>query len=248
MGRLTGACVAASPPWYAEPLDRLERSSPGYGPGTSPSTLERQRSAVISPGDRRLADVRHAVCQRGILPPPTKARASRRIRRLPVYEAGAFRNDLDQPSGVGDRVSKLQGSESNRRGPAYEAGSGANPPCREQTEHAAGIEPASPAWKAGASLQSATRAFASAQRESNPLLRTGKPACGLEHLGREIMRVEGGNRTRACTELQSVALPSWRPRQVSEPARDSVHHRSPGLAHSEETERVELSERVRSPA
>jgi len=27
-----------------------------------------------------------------------------------------------------------------------------------------------------------------------------------------------------------------------------AHHRSPGLDHSEETERVELSERVRSPA
>src|SRR3954452_12082595 len=50
-----------------EPLDRLERSSPGYGPGTSPSTLERQRSAVTRPGDRRLADVRHAVCQRALL-------------------------------------------------------------------------------------------------------------------------------------------------------------------------------------
>ena len=57
----------------------------------------------------------------------------------------------------------------------------------------------------------------SAQRESNPLLRTGKPACSLEHLGRETTRVEGGSRTRACTGLQPVALPSWRPRQESGP-------------------------------
>ena len=88
----------------------------------------------------------------------------------------------------------------------------------------------------------------SAQRESNPLLRTGKPACSLEHLGRETTRVEGGTRTRALTGLQPVALPSWRPRQESGPARVMAHHRSPGLDHSEETERVELSERVRSPA
>ena len=31
----------------SEPLDRLERSSPGYGPGTSPSTLERQCTAAV---------------------------------------------------------------------------------------------------------------------------------------------------------------------------------------------------------
>jgi hypothetical protein len=42
--------------------------------------------------------------------------------------------------------------------------------------------------------------------------------------------VEGENRTRVFTGLQPVALPSWRPRQASEPARDSVHHRSPGPA------------------
>ena len=82
----------------------------------------------------------------------------------------------------------------------------------------------------------------SAQRESNPLLRTGKPACSLEHLGRD-KRVEGGTRTRACTGLQPVALPSWRPRQEGERSRISAHHRPPGTAHSEETERVELSER-----
>jgi len=35
---------------------------------------------------------------------------------------------------------------------------------------------------------------------------------------------------------------------VSELSQASAHHRTPGTAHSEETERVELSERVRSPA
>src|SRR6185312_575226 len=67
----------------------------------------------------------------------------------------------------------------------------------------------------------------SAQRELNPLLRTGKPACSLEHLGRETTRVEGGTRTRACTGLQPVALPSWRRRQESGPPRVVAHHRSP---------------------
>src|SRR2546423_1312707 len=57
VGRLTGACVAASPPWYLEPLDRLERSSPGYGPGTSPSTLERQCTAAAAP-DGKLGTLR----------------------------------------------------------------------------------------------------------------------------------------------------------------------------------------------
>ena len=43
-------------------------------------------------------------------------------------------------------------------------------PAERQTEHAAGIEPASPAWKAGASCRSATRAceIESRGRESNP--------------------------------------------------------------------------------
>src|SRR3954466_12126328 len=83
----------------SEPLDRFERSSPGYGPGTSPSTLERQRSAVTPPGDRRLADVRRAVCQRALLrccsrgccprPIPTAARCAVRCssKRWPLSEA-----------------------------------------------------------------------------------------------------------------------------------------------------------------
>ena len=74
-------------------------------------------------------------------------------------------------------------------------------------ERPAGVEPAPPNWQAG--------------------VQPGTPWARK--------RVEGGNRTRVCTELQSVAFPSWRPRQMSEPARDSVHHRSPGLAHSEDT-------------
>ena len=112
MGRLTGACVAASPPWYArrsEPLDRLERSSPGYGPGTSPSTLERQCTAAVPLDDRRLADVRHAICQRALLSQPI-------VRRYPVFRRGA---------GCA-RSPPLQGSESNRRGPTHEAGLGAS--------------------------------------------------------------------------------------------------------------------------
>jgi len=31
---------------FAEPRDRLERSSPGYGPGASPSTLAGQGTAA----------------------------------------------------------------------------------------------------------------------------------------------------------------------------------------------------------
>jgi hypothetical protein len=185
-----------------EPLDRLERSSPGYGPGASPSTLEGQRSTVIPPDDRRLADVRSAVCQRGILPPVTKARASRR--------SVASRFIRPKPSGCptnhqrGRSRSQLQGSESNRRGPAYEAGLGASTrPAKEPL---------------------------SAQRESNPLLRTGKPACSLEHLGRETIGVEGRDRARVCTGLQPMALPSWRPRQVSEQSQAWAHHRTPGTA------------------
>src|SRR5262245_48647936 len=59
-----------------EPHDRLERSSPGYGPGASRSTLEGQRAAEIPLDLRRLADVRYAVCQRV------------RLRRPPREEDG----------------------------------------------------------------------------------------------------------------------------------------------------------------
>src|SRR6476659_5496151 len=66
--------VIGLPPFFLVlrigPHDRLERSSPGYGPGTSPSTLAGQGTAVTPPGDRRLADVRHAVCRRVLHPPP----------------------------------------------------------------------------------------------------------------------------------------------------------------------------------
>src|SRR4029079_12251682 len=55
-----------------EPHDRLERSSPGYRPGASPSTLAGQGTAATPPGDRRLADVRRAVCRRALHPPPPR--------------------------------------------------------------------------------------------------------------------------------------------------------------------------------
>src|SRR6185295_1492991 len=66
----------------SEPLDRLERSSPGYGPGTSPSTLERQRATAVPLDDRRLADVRYAVCQRVLLYRP--------LREAPRLGSAAF--------------------------------------------------------------------------------------------------------------------------------------------------------------
>jgi len=76
-----------------EPLDRFERSSPGYGPGASPSTLERQRATAVPPDGRRLADVRRAVCRRAssrvlferLLP-------SSRPNSFPAYQTGALRN------------------------------------------------------------------------------------------------------------------------------------------------------------
>src|SRR3954465_11482325 len=66
-----------------EPLDRLERSSPGYGPGTSPSTLERQCTAAVPLDGRRLADVRHAVCQRALLRCCSRGYFPRPARQLP---------------------------------------------------------------------------------------------------------------------------------------------------------------------
>ena len=67
----------------SEPLDRLERSSPGYGPGTSPSTLERQCTAAVLLDGRRLADVRHAVCQRALLGCCSRGCCPRPARQLP---------------------------------------------------------------------------------------------------------------------------------------------------------------------
>ena len=140
-----------------EPLDRLERSSPGYGPGTSPSTLERQRATALPPEGRRLADVRRAVCQRAWLSRPNLGRSPPSLRRRAGQE----------------RSPPLQGSESNRQGPAYEAGSGSNPPCKTSLstrresnpplrlgrpvptpighaciERPAGVEPAPLTWRA----------------------------------------------------------------------------------------------------
>ena len=140
-----------------EPLDRLERSSPGYGPGTSPSTLERQRATGLPPETRRLADVRRAVCQRAWLSRPNLGRSPPSLRRRAGQE----------------RSPPLQGSESNRQGPAYEAGSGSNPPCKASLstqresnpprrlgrpvpmpighaciERPAGVEPAPLTWRA----------------------------------------------------------------------------------------------------
>src|SRR4029079_12213597 len=89
-----------------EPHDRLERSSPGYRPGASPSTLAGQSTAATPPGDRRLADVRHAVSGRVCHPPPTRTIRCYRVTR-PVHE----------PSDGGARSRlELQGSESNRPG------------------------------------------------------------------------------------------------------------------------------------
>ena len=61
----------------------------------------------------------------------------------------------------------------------------AQPSLQSPCEHAAGVEPALPVWKTGASLSDRPR----------------------------VRGVEGGNRTRACAGLQSAAFPSWRPRQ-----------------------------------
>ena len=218
VGRLTGACVAD----FRHPETNHSRSLSTDSNGPLPDTgrvrrhLRLRGSARRSPhqatADLQTCDPRSASAE--FFPPPTKARASRRsvASRLIRPEPSGMTN---RPSAVGDRVPRLQGSESNRRGPAYEAGSGANPPCRK-TEHAAGIEPALPARKQRRCLSSdrPRRArFASAQRESNPLLRTGaKPACSLEHLGRERKRA-----SRPGTRFTTA---------------------HPELAHSEETERV----------
>jgi hypothetical protein len=74
----------------SEPHDRLERSSPGYGPGASPSTLAGQRAAEIPLDLRRLADVRYAVCQRVRLrrPPREEDGFSGRRRSRPVAGVG----------------------------------------------------------------------------------------------------------------------------------------------------------------
>jgi hypothetical protein len=137
-----------------EPLDRLERSSPGYGPGTSPSTLERQRATGLPPEARRLADVRPAVCQRGLLPSMTKARASRRSVASGAMRPVPPRMTLTNRQGGRSR-SKLQGSESNRRAPAHEAGSGANPPCSERAGPGLGSPPLTRADPTRRELQAA---------------------------------------------------------------------------------------------
>src|SRR5262245_4014692 len=74
-----------------EPHDRLERSSPGYGPGASPSTLAGQGTAATPPGDRRLADVRHAVCRRVFHPPPPRHLVT--DPDPPAYQAGVTGSD-----------------------------------------------------------------------------------------------------------------------------------------------------------
>src|SRR6185369_12693578 len=143
-----------------EPLDRLERSSPGYGPGASPSTLERQ-----SCGGRQTRR-----------PPPCR----RATRGLPARSArtavlGGGTPSLDEGPPARDR-SPLQGSDSNRPGPAHEAGwvpiptlqetvglstrRESDPPRRRgrpvpnadrprvHRERSAGIEPAPLTWRA----------------------------------------------------------------------------------------------------
>jgi hypothetical protein len=130
VGRLTGACVAASPPWYVS----LSTDSNGPLPGTGRVRRHlRLRGSVRRSPDQVTADLQTCdprSASAAFFPPPTKARASRRsvASRLIRPEPSGMTN---QRSGAGDRVFKLQGSESNRQGPAYEAGSGANPPCRK---------------------------------------------------------------------------------------------------------------------
>jgi hypothetical protein len=208
-----------------EPLDRLERSSPGYGPGTSPSTLERQRATGLPPETRRLADVRRAVCQRAWLSRPNLGRSPPSLRRRAGQE----------------RSPPLQGSESNRQGPAYEAGSGSNPPCKASLstqresnpprrlgrpvpmpighaciERPAGVEPAPLTWPA--SVQPRT-----------PWARKR----GLEsRVGIEPTRTPGCSRWPCrLGDLDKRASPPG--------TRFTTAH--PGWPHSEETERVELS-------
>jgi hypothetical protein len=136
-----------------EPPDRLERSSPGYRPGTSPSTLEGQGAAVVTQDDknghprrvpepsreglrsakpsyvharRRLADVRHAVCRRVLHPRPSP-------NPLPVSGErgeGRARSRLE-----------LQGSESNRPGSRLMRPGRAQPSLHECAAGGRGIEP-----------------------------------------------------------------------------------------------------------
>src|SRR5262245_13036225 len=121
-----------------EPHDRLERSSPGYGPGTSPSTLAGQGTAFVPPDERRLADVRHAVCRRVLHPPP-----SRHLVVDPscqAYQTGA-RDQLD--GGARSRLDQfqLQGSESNRPGSRLMRPGRAQPSLHDRIAGGRGIEP-----------------------------------------------------------------------------------------------------------
>jgi hypothetical protein len=84
--------------------------------------------------------------------PPTCRRATRGLpaRFALATDLGGGTPSCDVGPDARGRF-PLQGSESNRRGPTYEAGLGASTrPAKNNFEHAAGIEPASAAWKAGA--------------------------------------------------------------------------------------------------
>src|SRR5262245_49652441 len=97
-----------------EPLDRLERSSPGYGPGASPATLERQGTAIDRPGDRRLADVRHAVCRRVLHPPPFSSISL----WIPTFPATGRRHWIPRwRREVASRVADVAGSRLRRDEP-----------------------------------------------------------------------------------------------------------------------------------
>ena len=101
---------------------------------------------------------------------------------------------------------QLQGSESNRRGPAYEAGLGASTRPAKKPIGARGGNRTRLAGLEGRCLMPIGHAcVVSAQRELNPLLRTGKPACSLEHLGR--VGAPGRTRTGMKTVLQTAAYP-----------------------------------------
>ena len=82
MGRSRGACVAASPPSYVS----LSTDSNGPLPDTARARrhlrLKGSSPAALPPEGRRLADVRHAVCRRALLPSCSRGCSPRPARQL----------------------------------------------------------------------------------------------------------------------------------------------------------------------
>ena len=162
VGRLTGACVAVSPPWYLS----LSTDSNGLLPGTSRVRRRLRlrgsvrRSSHRTTADLQTCDARSAsalcswCCSRGCCPRPIPTAAG----FDPVlFEALALagRVLLEQRHEV---APSCRGRNRTDRVRLMRPARVPTLPAERQTEHAAGIEPASPAWKAGASLRSATRA------------------------------------------------------------------------------------------